>query len=60
MEGFGDFVRSSLLPRALEECEDPDGEDAAGSEAECEVDGVDVHGVEEIVEECEVVRYNSS
>lgn len=53
MEGFSDFVRASLLPRALEECEDPDGEDAAGSEAECEVDGVDVHVVEE---ECEVVR----
>ncbi len=56
MEGFSDFVRSSRLPRALEEREDPDGEDAAGYEAECEVDGVDVHVVEETVEECEVVR----
>ncbi len=54
MEGFSDFVRSSRLPRALEEHEDPDGEDAAGYEAECEVDGV--HVVEETVEECEVVR----
>ncbi len=54
MEGFSDFVRSSRLPRALEEREDPDGEDAAGYEAECEVDGV--HVVEETVEECEVVR----
>lgn len=56
MEGFGDFERSSLLSRALEECGDPDGEDAAGSEAECEVDGVDVHVVEETVNEREVAR----
>lgn len=56
MEGFGDFERSSLLSRALEECGDLDGEDAAGSEAECEVDGVDVHVVEETVNEREVAR----
>lgn len=53
MEGSGVFVRSSLLPMVLEE---PDGDDAAGSEAECEVDGVDVHVVEETVDELEGAR----
>ncbi|RXN38208.1 GTPase IMAP family member 8-like protein [Labeo rohita] len=45
---------SSVLPRGLEECGDPDGEDAAGSE--CDVDGVAVHVEEETVDECEVAR----
>lgn len=56
MESFGDFVRSSLLPRGLEKCRDPDGEGAAGSEAECEVDGVVVHVGEETVEECDLAH----
>lgn len=52
MESSGDFVRSLLLPRGLEECGDP-AADAAGSE----VDGVAVHvAEEETEEECEVAR----
>lgn len=54
VESFDNFERSSVLPRGLEECGDPDGEDAAGSE--CDVDGVAVHVEEETVDECEVAR----